>query len=127
MSFKKSYGPPPVAVASSPAPPSDDGREGLASSDAILDELDPDVAYLLSSAAPDGLPNPYASVQDGWIVGSQEVDPNGAVAGQGGLLAPYVGQDVDPYTNMSADGANPNAYTGGQNVDPFQDSSIPRP
>ncbi len=42
------------------------------------------------------------------------------MAGPTGPLSPYAGQDVDPYTNMPAGGDNANAYTGDQNVNPYE-------
>jgi hypothetical protein len=38
-----------------------------------------------------------------------------------GLYA-FAGESVDSYTAMASDGGNPNAFTGGQNVDPFSGS-----
>jgi hypothetical protein len=90
--------------------------------ESILTDIDSGAAQLLSTAAPDGLSDPFNSAQGGWIVGSQEVDPYTNVAVASGTLNPFVGQEVDPYTNVAADGANPNAFTGDQNVDPFTGS-----
>jgi hypothetical protein len=110
-----------------PTPPTDEDEElgSLDSSIAALSDSSAD--QLLSTAVPDGLSNPFSSAQDGWSVGPQEVDPYTNVAGQSEPLTPYAALDVDPYTGMPADGANPNTYTGGQTVDPFsgfQDESF---
>ena len=63
-------------------------------------------SQLLSTSVWNGLSSPFNSAQGGWIVASQEVDPNTNVTGPGGPFSSYVGQDVDPNTNMPPDGAN---------------------
>jgi hypothetical protein len=76
-------------------------------------------AQLLSTAMSDGLSDPFDSANGGWIVGWQEVDPytNGAWGSE--LSNPFIGRDVNPYTDVPPEGANPNAFTGGQDVNPF--------
>jgi hypothetical protein len=122
-----------------PTPTPTGESQGLGASDAsttaqndALDEpivtySDPGVDYLLSTAFPNGPSNPYAPAQGGWTVGPQAVEPYTNVAGQSGPLSPYAGSDVNPYTNSPADGNNPNAFTGGQTVNPFtgfEDASL---
>ncbi len=85
----------------------------------ILTYVESGGAQLLSTAAPDGLSDPFGSAQAGWATGPQQVDPYTNVAAAGGTVNPFVGQDVDPYTNTPASGPNSNAFTGGQDVNPF--------
>jgi A nuclease family of the HNH/ENDO VII superfamily with conserved AHH len=99
---------------------SDDGSETLDFSDDLFTDAEPGVAYLLSSSMPSGLTDPYAAQEGGWLVGQQSIDPFSGVAGPSGLLTPYVGGNVDAYTNAPAEGANGNAYTGGASADPMQ-------
>jgi hypothetical protein len=143
---KNGFGPPPISPAPpaspissaptptpSPAPtgmeegatlaPSDPSTSALEGTfdEPILTDIDSGAAQLLSTAFTNGFSDPFSSTQNGWIVGSQEVDPNTNAAGRSGPLSPYAGSDVDPYTNVPAADANPNAYTGGQNVNPYED------
>jgi hypothetical protein len=58
--------------------------------------------------------------QGGWASGFQEpADPYGGLNSPTGLLASFVGQDVDLFTGVTAESDNPNFYTGGQNVESF--------
>lgn len=111
-----------------------DEGEGLGPSDAsktaqsdalaepVLLDMDSGAAQLLSTAVPDGLSNPYSSAQGGWTNDPQEVESYANAAGPSGPLSPYVGSDVDPYTSLPAAAAtNPNAFTDGQNVNPYED------
>jgi hypothetical protein len=81
----------------------------------VLTDIGSGAELLLSTALPDGLSDPFNPSQDGWIVGS----PGAGTDESQNPTNPFVGQDVDPYTNLIADGINPNAYIGDQNVDPF--------
>jgi hypothetical protein len=72
----------------------------------------------LSTAAPGGLSNPFRSAEHGWIVGSQEVDPNVAVTTLGAVIAAFVGQAVDLYSGLPAVAGPSNAFLGGPPVDP---------
>ena len=125
----------PGRVSISPTPPpTPDESLAIGASDAstsamidaldepFLTDIDSGADQLLSTAVPDGLSNPYSSAEGGWTIGPQEVDPYANAIGQSGPLSPYAGQDVDPYAGLPADGANPNPYTGGQNVNPFEGS-----
>jgi hypothetical protein len=117
---KKGYGPPPPQVVSKPTlPPLAYGEdEALAFSGEDLADVQPDELDLLSSTMPDGLANPYAAVQDGWIVGPQTADPYGN-AGAPGPLSPYAAANIDPNTNAPPAEAGTNNYLGGQNADPY--------
>jgi hypothetical protein len=92
---------------------------GDALDEPVLTDIESGASQLLSTAAPDGLSNPFSSAQGGWIIGSQEVDPYTNVASASGTPNPFVGRDVDPYTNVPAESTNPNPFTGSQDVDPY--------
>jgi hypothetical protein len=55
----------------------------------------------------------------GWDMNPQEVDSYSTVWAPNGASDPYIGFDVDPYTNTAPDSANLNAFTGDQNVNPL--------
>jgi hypothetical protein len=82
----------------------------------VLTDIESGAAQLLSTATPHGLSDPFSSAQG---TGFQQVDPYTNVASASGTFNPFVGRDVDSYTNMAVDGANPNGFTGGQNVNWF--------
>jgi len=136
--------PPPPAPAPTPAPTPtpgpDDAGDALGPPDAstsalgdalhepVLTDIESGADHLLSTAVPDGLSNPFSAAQGGWIAGSQPVDPYTNMTPANGPLGPFVGQDVDPYTSTTAKGTNPNAYTSGQDVNPFavlQNGALP--
>jgi hypothetical protein len=89
---------------------------GAALDEPILTDIDSGADQLLSTAVADGLSDPFGTAQGGWISGPQDVDPFTCASS---TADPFVGSDVNSYTNAAADDANPNAYAGGQNVEPF--------
>jgi hypothetical protein len=120
---KKGKGPPPQIVSKPTIPPQegDDDSAQAPSAVADLSSADPSELDLLSSAMPDGLTDPYAPTQDGWIVAPQATDPYSGLVAQSGPLNPYAGSDIDPYTNLPPEDINSNAFTGGNNADPYGD------
>lgn len=135
--------PPPPTPAPTPTPtpaptptptptPSDEGAlpgssdivspaTGAASLDqSLLDYILSGGSQLLTTAAPNGLSNPFSPDQGGWTASSQDIDPyTGMVAGDWNVDAFTGGQNVDAYTGLTGGDGNANAYTGGQNVDPL--------
>jgi hypothetical protein len=87
--------------------------------DSVLTDIESGADLLLSTAVPDGLPDPYSPAQDGWTTGAQDIDPSTSAPAASGSPNPFTGQDVDSYTNTAAGGANPNAYAGGQDINPY--------
>src|ERR1039458_1801964 len=85
----------------------------------ILTEIESGADQLLSTAAPNGLSDPFSTTEGGWIVGPQEVNPYTNLATGDDILASYVGQNVNYYTGVTPEDQNANAFTGGQNVDLF--------
>jgi hypothetical protein len=71
-------------------------------------------SQLLTTAGPNGLSSPYSGDQGGWAVGSPvDTTANPTVT------------DLGQYTGtLQADGTNPNAYTTGQNIDPYSGSQV---
>jgi len=85
----------------------------------VLTYIGSETGQLLLTAFGGGLSDPYSAAQGGWILGQQEVNPYTNAPMSDTVLGPFVGVDVDPYTNAVGDGANPNAYVGGDNVDSY--------
>src|SRR5271165_5417118 len=81
--------------------------------DAVLTDFESGTDQLLSIGLSNGLSDPFSSAQGGWIVGSQAVDPFT------NAFNAYVGENADSYTGLAPVRDNPNAFTGGQNVDSF--------
>jgi hypothetical protein len=119
----------PAPISPSPAP-SDEGvtlgpaDAATAALDAALDEpiltdTETGASDLLSTAFWNGVSDPFNSAIGGWAADWQNVDPYTGEATANGNFDGFVGRNVDPYTNMAPDGANPNALTGGQNIDPY--------
>jgi hypothetical protein len=75
----------------------------------------------LSNVLPNGFTNPYATVENGWVVGPQPVDPSSGAPGPVGPLADYVGANVEALSGQPAN-ANANAATGGPATDPYETS-----
>jgi hypothetical protein len=122
--------PPPPEEAPTPTPtptPSDQDlglgpldpstvAESAAFDEPLLTDIESGAAQLSSTAFPEGISNPFASAQDGWMVGSPTVDPYSNVATGEGSFYAFVGQNVDYYSGLQPVGDNTNAYTTGQNV-----------
>jgi hypothetical protein len=90
-----------------------------ADTEAVLTDMETGADELLSSAVPYAPSDPFSSAQGGWTLGPQAADSYTDSNGPSVGLAPFVGQDVDSYTAAPPVDDNPNAYTGGQNVEPF--------
>jgi hypothetical protein len=99
----------------SPPPPDDEAvpdpstttedaaaQVATAAVETILSVIESGAALLLSTAANIGLSNPFGSTQGGWDT------------------SPEVGNQYSGF--VAADGANPNAFTGTENVNPFSGS-----
>jgi hypothetical protein len=97
----------------SPSPDGGDPGEGYVTA------IDSSAAQLLSSAFPDGLPNPYDPVQGGWSAGGQPGDPYTGGTGAGAGSAFTGGPDADPYTSLPAGADGQNGFTGGSGIDPY--------
>ena len=115
--------------APTPTPPDDGAEFGFpdagesaleATNDAesVLADIESDAGQLLSTAFPDGLSDQFSSAQNGWITASPAGDPYTGLAAAVGSLYAFVGQVVDFYTGVAPVSANPNGYTGGENVNP---------
>ena len=120
---KKGSGPPPIEITSKPTIPPlhDDGQEALAFPDQALTDVEPDARDLLSNVLPNGLTNPYATVENGWAVGPQPVDPSSGAPGPSGPLAAYEGANVEALSGTPT-GAEANTATGGPAADPYEKS-----
>jgi len=92
---------------------------GDAQDEQLVTDSESGADQLLSTAFPDGLPDPFSPAEGGWTSGGQDVDAYTGAAASGGPLSPYAGLDADPYTAVAGSDANANAFTGGQDVDPF--------
>jgi hypothetical protein len=85
----------------------------------VLTDIESGASQLLSTAAPDGLSDPFSNAQAGWISNSQTINPyTGETAGGDDNVFPG-GQTVDPFTGTLPDTGNANPFTEGQNIDPF--------
>jgi hypothetical protein len=102
-----------------------DAGAGSALGDALdesaVTDSESGASQLLSTAASNGLSDPYSSAQAGWVATPESVDPYTGVAGAGSDdgSAFTGGQSVDPYTNAAPEDDNPNWFTGSQNVNPL--------
>jgi hypothetical protein len=130
------------APAAPPTPESSDDGMMLGPPDAATDALaaafnEPIVSYMvsgvLSAGFSNGIADAFSTAEGGWNVGAQATDTAASSAAEGGFSA-FVGQSVEPYTNMPADGANPNSFitgqdinpsTGSQNAEPFSGGAAP--
>ena len=125
MSFSASSpGPPP-----SPEPPTGAGTSPL---DVAIDALN-NVAEdpILNEIESGAVPLPFGSDLAGFADHSSDADPdyrNPAslpinpytnIVTTGGLLYAFVGQDVNPYTNVSSISENANVLTLGQKGNPY--------
>ncbi|HEY1892392.1 MAG TPA: hypothetical protein VGG63_18495 [Steroidobacteraceae bacterium] len=130
MSFgTKSSPPPSPAPLSTPTPtptPSSDGDVEVvpqdAATDAATDSTDESVLADTDSILYQFLIGDASSMNarvGGWDMNPQEVDSYSATWAPNGAADPYVGFDVDPYTNAAPESTNLNAFTGDQNVNPL--------
>jgi hypothetical protein len=71
----------------------------------------------LSTSADGGQSDQSSPGEGGSIETAPDVDPYTDLVGKEMLPNPYIGQDVDFYTNLPFDDTNANAFTGGQDVD----------
>jgi hypothetical protein len=94
---------------------------GDALDESIVTDNESGASQLLSTAASNGLSDPYSSAQAGWVATPESVDPYTDIAGAGSDdgSAFTGGQSVDPYTNAAPTDDNPNGFSGGQNVNPL--------
>jgi hypothetical protein len=105
-----------AAFGSSLLSPSPGGGDPGAS---YVTAIDSSAAQLLSSAFPDGLPNPYDPGQGGWSVGGQPGDPytGGPETAAGSAFTG--GPDADPFTSLPGEADGQNWFTGGAGIDPY--------
>jgi hypothetical protein len=135
FSKKKKAGPqsvspaPPISSAPTPMPspapslaptPMEEGPAPVPTDASTSVVVESGAAQLLSTAFPDGLSNPFASAQGGWITGLQEINGyTGAPGGGGDSWGAYtLGEAVDSFTGLAPADENANAYVGSKNVDP---------
>jgi len=106
-----------------PAQPHDDdaAAENAASDDFAVADRDSGADQLLSTAFPDGLSNPFSSAQGGWDVGLQSANSDMDVATGGNPNAFTGGENINPYTGLSTDAANSNSFTGQSSDDSLDD------
>jgi len=99
----------------------DAAAENAASDDFAVADRDSGADQLLSTAFPDGLSNPFSSAQGGWDVGLQSANSDTDVATGGNPNAFTGGENINPYTGLSTDAANSNSFTGQSSDDSLDD------
>lgn len=91
----------------------------------VLTDIESGAAQLLSTAFPDGVSDPFATAQDGWVIGTLPSDPySGIPTGNDGLY-PYTGSNTTSFSVSDPVADNYNNYIGGNDVNPsdFQNVS----